>query len=203
MAGRCGIPSNLPEGYHTPSRGRATRRRPTVVSRAAPGPPRGWAAPASTLLRDEERPRRTGRSPRWSAMLTGNTARGKRVGTRHQISKASERVRVHDFRRPAGLSGGLSSDAFAVAPDSSVVPLPAEVYTSDDRKQCFELLLISGFGVRVSGGALAARRAGPAHRRQRALVRPSTGRHPTGVDRVHRDTCRSARVKRGRCYAVS
>ena len=38
-------PVDLPEGYHTPSRGQSCTSRLPVASRAAPGPSRGRAAP--------------------------------------------------------------------------------------------------------------------------------------------------------------
>jgi len=55
----CVIPSASRRGYHTASRGRAQRSRPTVTSRAAPGTPRGRALPGRG---DDARAPASGRS---------------------------------------------------------------------------------------------------------------------------------------------
>lgn len=41
----CGIPPASPKGYHTTAQGQSHTRHAPVPSRAAPGPPRGWATP--------------------------------------------------------------------------------------------------------------------------------------------------------------
>jgi hypothetical protein len=41
----CGIPPASPKGYHTAAQGQSHMTHAPVPSRAAPGPPRGWAAP--------------------------------------------------------------------------------------------------------------------------------------------------------------
>jgi hypothetical protein len=51
-AGRagCGIPPASPKGYHTAAQGQSHMTHAPVLSRAAPGPPRGRAVPGSSYI---------------------------------------------------------------------------------------------------------------------------------------------------------